>query len=339
MRRAHLVTMPMRHFLAALLLLASGAAAQNARTEVLKLPDGRTVYVAGLRRWTIPMIQDSLAKYSPTDSLQSHACAAVLRYKLHFADAAATYLSMSPRYPDVIFVEVREPQDSARVHYRAMPLDTVSPRSAWRVASDIAAASPRAFRSGVAAHLGKQSLAKNDTAGARVAEFFATHRAESDLRAALSTLETSPNVYDRSTAAVMLGNFAERPEVVPALLRGILESDGPVKQWSSETLAFVAAKPSVKPDWKTLAPEIRSILDGTSLFMLGDLLELLAGRSDIGPDLAGPFLAGGGEMIVSYLDNPQPMRSGPARAVLTKLRGKDLGSDPAAWRSWIETLR
>jgi hypothetical protein len=159
------------------------------------------------------------------------------------------------------------------------------------------------------------------------------------LRAALSTLETSPNMRDRSVAAVILSNFAERSEVFPALLRGMLESDGPVKNWSSETLAFVAAKPAVKPNWKTLAPEIRSILDGTSLFILDDVLKLLAGRSDIGPDLAGPFLAGGGEMIVSYLDNPQPIRSGPARAVLTKLRGADLGAEPAAWRSWIETLR
>ena len=34
------------------------------------------------------MIEDSLAAYSPTDSLTGHACAAILRGKLHFADAS-----------------------------------------------------------------------------------------------------------------------------------------------------------------------------------------------------------------------------------------------------------
>src|SRR3954471_24095654 len=48
----------------------------------------------GLKRWTIPMIQDSLHRYAPNDSLLSHACAAVLREKLKFADAAVVYRTM-----------------------------------------------------------------------------------------------------------------------------------------------------------------------------------------------------------------------------------------------------
>jgi hypothetical protein len=325
--------------MAALVLLASTAAAQNAKTETVRLPDGRTIYVSGLRRWTIAMIQDSLAKYSPKDSLQSHACAAVLRYKLHFADAAAMNLMMGGSYPDVAFVDVREPQDSARVHYRDLPLDTISPKAEWRTATAAFEKNPRAFRAAAATHLGAQTLATNDTVAARVAGFFSAHRAEGDLRAALSALATSPNMYDRSTAAVLLANFPERPEVLPALLNGILESDGPVKDLSLTVLDRLLEKPSVKPDWMALAPQIHAILDGTSLFMLPDVLELLAKRPDIGPALARPFLAGGGEMILSYLEHPQPMRSGPARAVLTKLRGADLGSDSAAWRHWIDTLR
>src|SRR4051812_34702076 len=47
--------------------------------------------ILGLKRWTLAMIQDSLARYAPHDSLLSHACAAILRGKLHFADAAVTY--------------------------------------------------------------------------------------------------------------------------------------------------------------------------------------------------------------------------------------------------------
>jgi hypothetical protein len=100
-----------------ILLAARTAAAQ--RSEILQLP-GRIVEVTGLERWTIQMLQDSLGVYSPGDSLQSHACAAVLRYKLHFADASSTtFMGMNgpgdtTRYT---LVHVIEPQDSARVHH------------------------------------------------------------------------------------------------------------------------------------------------------------------------------------------------------------------------------
>ena len=73
---------------AVLFATANRAGAQS--SPLLTLPDGGTVEMLGLRRWTIGMLQDSLAKYAPADSLQSHACAATLRYTLHFADAAST---------------------------------------------------------------------------------------------------------------------------------------------------------------------------------------------------------------------------------------------------------
>jgi len=56
----------------------------------------KQVEVLGLRRWTLVMIQDSLDKYAPGENLASHACAAVLRYKLGFADAAShTFVDQS----------------------------------------------------------------------------------------------------------------------------------------------------------------------------------------------------------------------------------------------------
>ena len=42
---------------------------------VIHLPH-KTIEVVGLERWTVQMIQDSMDRYSPGDSLQSHACAA-----------------------------------------------------------------------------------------------------------------------------------------------------------------------------------------------------------------------------------------------------------------------
>lgn len=66
--------------------------------EVLRLP-GKMVEVIGLRQWTLAMLQDSLAALTPRESLTSHACAVVLRYKLGFPDAAAVgYQTMAGRF-------------------------------------------------------------------------------------------------------------------------------------------------------------------------------------------------------------------------------------------------
>ncbi len=63
------------------LALTSSLAAQS----IIETPTS-TIEIMGLKRWTLRMIQDSLAVYAPGDSLTGHACAA--------------------------------PQDSARIHYR-----------------------------------------------------------------------------------------------------------------------------------------------------------------------------------------------------------------------------
>jgi hypothetical protein len=330
----------MRRLLLALLLsFATSEAVSQRAPSIVQLAGGRQIFVTGLRTWTVAMIQDSLAKYSPGDSLQSHACAAVLRYKLHFADAAAMTLSMEPTMPNQVFVDVREPQDSARVRYRVLPMDTAAPRQEWRAATSVLATSPGAFRAAVAAHVGSFKLRPSDTAATRLVAFFGEKRAAADRRLALRALAESPNYLDRSVAAVILTNFPDRKDTWQALLDGMRESDGQVKGSSLEAFKYVAAKSSLKPDWSALAPGVHAMLDGTSLFMLDGLIGVLTDRAEIGPKLAKAFLAGGGEMLVNYTESPQPFRSSPARKLLVKLRGADLGNDANAWRAWIDGLK
>jgi hypothetical protein len=125
------------------LLYAAPICAQS--PAELHLADGRIVEVIGLRRWPIQMIQDSLARYSPTDSLQSHACAAALRYKRHFTDASASYYSPKPGELRIV-VTVREPQDSLLVKYRRVAFDTTGGRREWAEVRDIMATSPATRR-------------------------------------------------------------------------------------------------------------------------------------------------------------------------------------------------
>ena len=313
-----------------------GAAQQS--PAVLKLDDGRQIVVSGLRRWTVPMIQDSLARYSPSDSLQSRACAVVLRYKLHFADAAVMTLRMMPGTPDIVFVDVREPQDSARVRYRPMLLDTLNPRPDWRVATAAMSASPGSFRSGVRAFLSQKTPPPADTLATTIARWFETRSSREDYRTALKVLGESPNFADRSVAALIVANYPDEQSTWAALLDAMRESDSPVKDWAVGALRSVAGRNRVAPDWKVLAPSVHAMLDGTSLFVLDGFIGVLSNRAEIGPKMARAFLSGGGEMLVNFSLSPQPFRAAPAHALLVKLNGADLGADAAAWRAWIAQL-
>ena len=322
---------------AAALLFSSAARAQD-KPVTIPLPDGREIYVAGLRNWTVQMIQDSLAKHG--ESLTSHTCAEVLRYKLGFPDASAITVRQIRRgAPDVIFVDVREPQDSARVKYRIVPLDTVPQRKEWLAATNVLSESPGVFHQGVSAFLGTATLRSRDTAAAAVAAFFKARTKPSDKRDALQALAKSPSQIDRSVAALILANFPDGTEVWRALLETMRENDGRARQWAALSLRFVATAGGRAPDWHALAPIIHPLLDGTSVGVLQDLIAILNSRPDIGPTFAGPFLAKGGEMLLNSANHPQPMRYEPARALLFKLRGQDFMDDIPAWRKWVLSLR
>src|SRR5262245_10051645 len=91
-----------------------------------------TIEIIGLSRWTLKMVEDSLAKYGE-DSLTAHACAAILRQQLHFADASVAVFANFPEYKfkDYVAITVVEPQDSARIRYKPELRDTLPVRAEW----------------------------------------------------------------------------------------------------------------------------------------------------------------------------------------------------------------
>src|SRR5436305_5230697 len=85
----------------------------------IQLDTNRAVEVLGLRWWTAEMLQDSLAKYAPDVALDSAGVASVLRTRLHFADAAVhrSEQVFDENETARSTIAVREPRDSARVHF------------------------------------------------------------------------------------------------------------------------------------------------------------------------------------------------------------------------------
>ena len=313
--------------------------------SLLTLANGGTVEVLGLRRWTLGMLQDSLAKYAPGDSLQSHACAAVLRYKLGFADAASTEFILREGEPSRVVVSVREPQDSARVHYRMMPMDTLNARAAWRLVTDAIARNPSAFWPAAREYLSPRlhvsaprfGSPTDSVAGTAIITYLRARTSDRDRRVALDALAHAPNIYDRATAALILANFGTRDDTWWALAEAVRESDGIVKGVAASVLQSLSERSPRPVRWGPAARGVHAMLDGTSLFELPQFIDVLS-RAGAGPADARPFLRGGGDMLLAYLASANPMLSSSSHRLLVQLRGTDLGADVGPWRAWIESL-
>lgn len=337
-RRAALTTT----LLVAVISATSTAMAQGPAR--LALPDGRRVEVFGLRRWTIDMVQDSLKKYSPRDSLTSHACAATLRYTLGFADAGSWLFMFNGDTASQATVAVREPQDSARVHFRSLPVDTVNPRRAWRVATRALGTHPVAFRTVMRQRLG-DTLRRRDplrdsgdvAAAARLQRFLATQRGTRVRDAALYALSHAPNRDDRSVAALILASFPESDAVRRGLLDAVRDPDDQVRSLVADAADAMSRLHPRTVDWRPVGGGIHAMLDGTAVFRFATVVDVLT-RTGVGPRDAALLLRGGGAMLVDVLASEHTFFSARSRTLLTQLAGRDLGPDPDSWREWIATL-
>ncbi|HTK55591.1 MAG TPA: hypothetical protein VL295_02120 [Gemmatimonadales bacterium] len=319
------------------------------RSEILRLP-GRTVEVTGLERWTIQMLQDSLAKYSPGDSLQSHACAAVLRYKLHFADASSTtFMGMNgpgdtTRYT---LVHVIEPQDSARVHHLTRPIDTLSRIPEWADVVQMVQRNPDAARYAWMLYGAEQQqgagwrfpgfLAEDSSAVRAMQRWLLAHRTPRDRAKAHTVLAESPSMFDQIVAISILQTFPREDSTWVALVRMLRLEDGWAPGFAASALQTMASAGDRPSSWAPVAADIHAILDGTSLFNLDELSRTLV-KAGVDSTMARPFLAGGGHALLARAVTCRPAANSSARALLRALYGRDPGTDPAEWRQWIAAL-
>lgn len=324
-----------------LVLAACSAAPEAAAQVVLQRPD-RTVEVLGLRRWTPEMLRDSLARHAPGITLDVHACAAALRYRLGFPDAAFAEYQDGERTHAV--VSLVEPQDSSRVRYLPARFDTVGARAEWSLPIAVLKTNPGAFQRAVGAYAaaggqlprfhpgGPDSLAIQ-----AVWAFLRDRRGEQELGASLSVLRGDPNFHNRMTAAALLANFADRDEAWHALVHALRETDGPVKAIAALVLEGLARSAARPVDWRPAGASIHALLDGTSLFVTPTVLHvLLATGAD--PRWSGLFLSGGGSTLLAYLGSTYPPLREEAHRLLVALSGRDEGYDADRWRAWMQRL-
>lgn len=329
----------------AVTLAPAQADAQTVTSTVLELPD-KTIEVAGLKRWTPAMIQDSMDVYAPGDSLHSHACAATLRYELGFADAASIILRRQDG-GTYAFVSVIEPQDSALVSPRDLPRDTTGSEAPWPELVEWSRAEPRVVQRAILARMTAHGAAltpslsdgmEEDSALIRkVWDYVDTHQSETDAAAAQQQLATSPYLWDRFAAVAILSSFDPDDATWHALIGALREPDGMARVFANQVLsAFTRAVPR-QVDWRPAAENLHAILNGGSLFDLHIVLDLLV-RTGVDPALAGPLLGDGGHAVLMYAGAAHPSFRGVAHRFLRSISGDDHGRDIVEWTEWIDAL-
>lgn len=325
------------------LCLATSVVAQSVRNAILETPTAR-VELIGLKRWTLPMIQDSLARYAPGESLASHACAAILRQKLGFADAAAQYSPPSAANPKGYWaVPVVEPQDSARVRYRELPHDSLPDRADWAAALAVFRDHNQVFQSAIQTPAFLLGRMHPDSVEAQLApsrpllKFLREHRTEVNRHLALWTLERDRNARNRVLATVIMAGFAASDSTWWALADAFRDQDGMVAATASQVLSTLSRSATRPVNWAPVADGVRAVLDGTNLFAHNTLLEVLA-ATRVDPALAPVLLSGGGELVLAKLRSEDGIGARAARRFLKQVSGRDFGQDAAAWEKWIRSL-
>ena len=329
----------------------------------IELDSSRTIEIVGLRSWTPEMLRDSLKKYAPDEGLDSDATAANLRNFLGFADAATSVHTVVFDEDDkaTITLAVREPGDSARVHYQPQSLDSVSRKAEWRdIARVLNDTAGRMLSIVAAAHLDGpshvvvDSMVRGRTVAHREGYAFESpsdslaampiltalraKTAPSDFDAAVETIESSTSSPDRAIAVLILANFPQRDGAWRSILKAAIGReqgrDAFVAQHALVSMSDDANRPI---DWSPMTATIHDVLDGTALAALAPLARALV-ATGVSAAQAPGYLANGGEMLTAYVESDNPDVRDPAHDLLVKLRGEDLGFEPGPWREWIKGL-
>ncbi len=314
-------------------------------------PRGR-VEVLGLRTWTLQMLQDSIRRRVPGQTLEDAACMITLRDSLHFADASVAGYSGVPGAAGRRFlvVKVIEPQEATRVRWARQPPDTFNVLRPMYATLILPATDslgrlwqerlfwPLQFYARDSAARA-QSLEQGGPSGRedanRLSHFLAEHRTDADRHTALIALRRDGFYANRVVAATVLMNFADRDSTWWALAEALRDPNERVRTAASIVLAELPAR---TVDWAPVVPTLRLLLGGTNLPAMEGVFRVLA-RTNVSPSLAKGLLGGDGTWVLDHLRAEYPGGHQAAHALLVQLNGgRDLGSSADVWTHWLAGL-
>lgn len=324
----------------------AGTTKDSTVTSTIVREPGVLVEVAGLKRWTVPMIQDSLNAYVPGTSLFRKDCKDAIQREFtifpqsviiqNAADSAVT-----------IFLAVIEPGDKKLITVRTFTGDPKRSSAPWTGLSELTRTRFTSVRNAMLLNVEARAagltpvltkaLRADSVEFTRVWDLLATQRTPKDLAAARQVLATSPNAYDRLAAIVILSGFDHDDAAWHALIGALLDPKDTVREYARAVLQSFGRNFTRTVDWGPAAPDVHAVLQGSDLWSLTETLDLLV-ATGVQPELAVPLLRGGGNGVLMFAGAQNSWARGPAYRFLHAISGKDLGGNPEQWRKWIASL-
>lgn len=315
-----------------------------ARAEVVETPEG-TVEILGLQTWTVERIQKALAERFPG---MSPGLSAVTLGELGFP-SVGVQSETRPDGKSYTVVTVVEPERAEQVRRKAPFPSSRVPLPAWQDMVDLVSKQPGSLQAvaafypaaGPGVAIPEAALepgAADPKTVQRLWKAIERRRSETDRDLALWALANDPNVWNRATAAVLLSNFVDRDLTWWALLDAQRDPAGIVSSTASQVLQGISRRAARKVDWQPALGSVRALLDGANLAALDPTLDVLV-ATGLSSDLTRELTrAGGADLILARLGARHEPARKSAHGFLKYLGGKDLGTDVAAWRTWLASL-
>ena len=310
--------------------------------QVLPGPNGPVEFI-GLQNWDAQELFDAIQELEPDRPF--HACAAVMKRQLGFADAAAfLYFTdnldsidqSSNRYTVVIGVE-----DSPQVLYRTTGNETVVLPETWQ---DLLTLANEDFN---VVPLAARTLHSRDFGG-ELAKFMGVDpetldqvwdlvdRADGDedLRLAHEVLARDSLWTARAVATLLLGNFIDDDTAWHGLVGSTIDTDARVNTVAQDALDGLVEQGRHSVDWSAARGPLLALFAGTNPFAFAGILKVLV-ATDIDPEFGRQLVRDRPSLLLAYVGAEHEGTREPAIAFLKAVSGEDFGADLDAWTEWI----
>ncbi|MXX59818.1 MAG: hypothetical protein F4246_03080 [Rhodothermaceae bacterium] len=316
--------------------------ASHGTGQVLPGPNGPVEFI-GLQKWDAQELFDAIQELEPDRPF--HACAAVMKRQLGFADAAAfLYFTdnldsidqSSNRYTVVVGVE-----DSTQVLYRTTGNETVVLPETWQdllaLANEDFNVMPLAATTLHMRYIGGQlakAMGVDPETLDQVWDLVDRANGDEDFRLAHEVLARDSLWTARAVATLLLGNFIDDDSAWHGLVGSAIDTDGRVNTVAQRALDGLAQQGRHSVDWSAAHGPLSALFSGTNPFAFEGVLEVLV-ATDIDPEFGQQLVRERPSLLLAYVGAEHEGTREPAIAFLKALSGEDFGADLDAWTAWI----
>lgn len=339
-------TTPVATLFALLAVTAVTPLAPPAAAQVLPGPSGPVEFI-GLQNWEAEELFEAIQAVDPDRPF--HACAAVMRMELGFADAGAFLYRNPPS--DQWYTVVVGVEDSARVRYRSPGNERFALPEAWRKLLDImdddwatmaAAAYTLPSRGGFLGFLNRagrqaEEMGADPELYGQLSDLVDDADTDEDRRLIHDVLARDASAEARAVATLLLVNFMDDDASWHALVGSVIDPAPQVSQVAMSMLSSMVSRRNDFVDWSGARAPLSAILGGTNPFAFMQVLQILV-ATDIDPGFGQQLVRENPDLLLAYAGAEHEWTRVPALRLLTAVSGEDFGTDIEAWRAWINVI-